>query len=431
MSQPFNKNRRTKKNLKTPKEFIWENQEKNFTKLNFSRQITNRFIWIILNLIRYILYPICDFKIGILYSNYIGRFLGNTEYYLREKSLIKNKKYQFHILIAGKTINSQILKMISRKTLLIHNIFIYNLLNQIKRQTLDSNLWIDLNITGWLRSGWTKAKPQLSFTKKEEEKGKLLLEKLGLKNNDKFVCIFAKDKFYSDDPEKPPLANSFWGTKDFRNCNIENFLKAAEYLTKKKIYVIRIGLHQPEQILKSNNDKIIDYTGKIRKNLDDPHFADAYLPAKCEFLIGCTSGIYQFASIFNKPVASTNMVPYGECGRNINDIVIFKKCINVNKNEILSISEAINFGITGDWLTNEQILELESRGILFRENSPDEILDLTIEMYERLNGLWKKKTDEKEIQQKFLKISKIYDNEGQEYPGKVCYNFLKNNKKLL
>ena len=125
------------------------------------------------------------------------------------------------------------------------------------------------------------------------------------------------------------------------------------------------------------------------------------------------------------------MVPYGECGWNIDDIVIFKKCINVNTNQILSISEAINFGITGDWLTNEQILDLESKGIFFRENSPDEILDLTIEMYERLNGLWKEKNDEKEIQQKFLKIAKIYDNEGQEYPGRVCYNFLKNNKKLL
>ena len=431
MSQNFDKKKITKNSLKTPKEIIWENQEKNFTKLNFPKQIIIKFILIILNLIRYILYPICDFKIGILYSNYIGRFLSNTEYYLREKSLLKNKKYQFHILFAGKTINIQILKMVSRKTLLIHNTFIHNLLNEVKRRTLESNLWIDLNITGWLRDGWIKAKPQLSFTKKEEEKGKLLLKKLGLTHNDKFVCIFAKDKFYSDDPEKPPLAGSFWGTKDFRNCNIENFLKAAEYLTQKNIYVIRMGLHEPEQILKSTNNKIIDYTGKIRKSLDDPHFADAYLPAKCEFLIGCTSGIYQFASIFNKPVAYTNMVPYGECGRNIDDIVIFKKCIDINTNEILSISEAINFGITGDWLTNEQILDLESKGILFRENSPEEILDLTIEMNERLNGLWKEKNDEKEIQQKFLKIAKIYDNEGQEYPGRVCYNFLKNNKKLL
>ena len=241
-----------------------------------------------------------------------------------------------------------------------------------------------------------------------------------------------KINLYSDDPENPPLPGSFWATKDFRNCNIENFIKAAEFLAEKNIYVIRIGIHKPDQILQSEkNTVIIDYTGTIRKILDDPEFADAYIPANCEFFIGCTSGIHHFASIFNKPLASTNLIPYGECGRNFEDIFIFKKCINININEILSISEAINFGITGDWLSKEQILDLESRGIFFQENSPDEILDLTREMYERLNNLWNEKNDEKELHGKFFKISNIYDSEGQKFPGRVCYNFLKKNKNFV
>ena len=164
MSQIFNKNRRTKKNSKTPKEIIWENKEKNDLQLNLFIKVFAKLIWIILNLFRYILYPFCDFKIGLLYSDKIGRFLGNTEFYLRKKSLTKNKKYRLHILIAGKTISHQILKMISREALLIHNIPFYNFLNEIKKMTLDSSLWIDLNITGWLRGkDWTGAKPQLNF----------------------------------------------------------------------------------------------------------------------------------------------------------------------------------------------------------------------------------------------------------------------------
>ena len=91
--------------------------------------------------------------------------------------------------------------------------------------------------------------------------------------------------FYSDDPENPPLPGSFSATKDFRNCNIENFIKAAEFLAEKNIYVI-LGIHKPDQILQSAKNKIIDYTGTIRKNLDDPEFADAYIPANCEFFIG-------------------------------------------------------------------------------------------------------------------------------------------------
>ena len=432
MSQLFNQNRRIKKNLKTPKEIIWENEEKNNLRLNLLKKIFAKFIWIILISFRYILYPLCDFKIGLLYSDKIGRFLGNTEFYLRKKSLIKNQKYKIHLLIAGKTVNHQILKMISRKAFLIHNIPVYNFINEIKKMTLDSNLWIDLNITGWLRGkDWTGAKPQLSFSLDEEKKGEKILEVLGLNKNDKFVCIFAKDNLYSDDPTKAPAVDSFWSKKDFRNCNIENYMKAVEFLTKKNIFVIRMGLHKPAQFLKTTNSKIIDYTGKIRCNLKDAEFADAYLPAKCEFFIGCTSATYQFASIFNKPVAYTNMIPYGECGRTFHDIVIFKKCLDKHNNKILSISESIKNGVTGDWLTKDKILDLERQEIFFLENSPDEILDLTKEMYQRLNNIWKPKDDENILQEKFLKITNIYDSDGGKFPGKICYNFLKTNENLL
>ena len=49
MSQIFNKNRRTKKNLKTPKEIIWENIEKNDLRLNLFTKVFAKLIWIILN----------------------------------------------------------------------------------------------------------------------------------------------------------------------------------------------------------------------------------------------------------------------------------------------------------------------------------------------------------------------------------------------
>ena len=50
----------------------------------------------------------------------------------------------------------------------------------------------------------------------------------------RLLCVFLqKDNLYSDNPDKPPLPDSFWSKKDFRNCDIENYLMAAEYLTKK------------------------------------------------------------------------------------------------------------------------------------------------------------------------------------------------------
>ena len=125
------------------------------------------------------------------------------------------------------------------------------------------------------------------------------------------------------------------------------------------------------------------------------------------------------------------MVPYGECGRNFHDIFIFKKCLDKRNNKILSISESIKNGVIGDWLTEDKILDLEKKEIFFQENSPDEILDLTKEMYQRLNKIWKKKEDEEALQEKFLKITNIYTSDGEKFPGKICYDFLKKNKNLI
>jgi len=430
MSQLFNSNRRSKKNLKTPKEIIWEFQEKNH-KIKTQYIFFYKIIWFSLMLIRFLILPFFDFKIGILYSDKIGRFLGNTEFYLRKKSLSFEKKRTIHILLSGKSVNKQVLEMISRKSIVIKNEKIFNIINNCKKLTMDSIIWIDLNITGWLRDEWIKAKPQLKFTNEEEKKGEEILSELGLNKKDKFVCFFAKDKFYSDNPKNQPVKNSFWSEKDFRNCDINNYLLAANYLTSQNIYVIRMGLHIPEKKIETQNKKIIDYTGNFRSKISDPEFADVFLPAKSKFFIGCTSGIYQFASIFNTPVASTNMIPYGECGRNFHDIVIFKKCFDKNKNIILPISKCMQEGIVGDWLTKEKILELEEKGIFFLENDPEEILNLTIEMNERIDKQWKEEKEEKELQDKFLKITQILLPSGNRFPGRVGYKFLKMNPVLL
>ena len=82
-------------------------------------------------------------------------------------------------------------------------------------------------------------------------------------------------------------------------------------------------------------------------------------------------------------------------------------------------------------LWSVQILGLERINIFFKQNSESEILELTKEMYERLNNLWQPKDDELSLQEKFLKITKIYDCEGEKFPGKVSYYFLKNNPELL
>ena len=85
MRQIFNEN------FLTTKEDVWKNNENSNLQFNVFEKIFAKFTWIILILFKYILSPFFEFKIGLLHSDKIGRFLGNTEFYLRKKSLrIKN-----------------------------------------------------------------------------------------------------------------------------------------------------------------------------------------------------------------------------------------------------------------------------------------------------------------------------------------------------
>ena len=417
--------------MKTRKEKIWqeeENQSIKISKLNFFEFL----FYYLVKLINFIIKPLGQIRLGLIYHDKIGRFLGNTEFYLRRKRALENTKKNIDILISGQPINQQILNMFKRKTKIVQQNSFYKFLKQIKYKKPEDKIWIDLNMTGWLRGyEWTKPGPQLSFTKNEIKKGKEILQQIGIPEGAEYICFFAKDKFYSDNPKIKPDPNSYWGQRDFRNCEIKNFLEAAEYLSKKGIYSVRIGLHKPEEKLKTNNKMIIDYTGVVRSNLNDRDFADAYIPANCKFFLGCTSGVYQFASIFDVPVASTNMIPYGECGRKDADIFIVKKSRNKETKKILSIKKMIDLGMIGDWFTEEEILEFEKKDIEFEENSPEEIKDLAEEMNARIDKNWENNSDEEYLQKRYREVTNIMCFDNTPFPGKVGYKFLKKNKELL
>ena len=79
-------------------------------------------------------------------------------------------------------------------------------------------------------------KPNLKFTSAEENKGKKLLKKMGLTDKDWFICFHARDPEY--------LAVKFKSDTSYlnhRDWNIDNALKAAEYITSKGGFAIRMG----------------------------------------------------------------------------------------------------------------------------------------------------------------------------------------------
>ncbi len=421
--------------MNTTKELFWTKEENKSAKLKIKFNFVEFLFYYLVKSINLVIRPLGVIRFGLIYSDKIGKFLGNTEYYLRKKKIdkiYKKNKKNLDILISGTPINQQILNMFKKRARIIQQDAFYKFLKQIKYKKPEDKIWIDLQMTGWMRGyEWTEPGPQVSFTKSETEKGKKILQEIGMPDGAEYICFFAKDKFYSDNPKTKPDPLSYWGQRDFRNCNIDNFLEATEYLAKKGIYSVRVGIHEPEKKLNTNNKMIIDYTGVLRSNLSDRDFADAYIAANCKFFLGCTSGIYLLASIFDVPIVHTNMIPYGECGRKNTDMFIVKKCRDKKTKKILPIKKMMDLGMTGDWFTEKQILEFEKKNIEIEENSSEEIKDLVKEMNSRIDKNWVNNNGEEYLQKRYKQITNIKCFDNTPFPGKVGYKFLKKSKELL
>jgi putative glycosyltransferase (TIGR04372 family) len=262
-----------------------------------------------------------------------------------------------------KIANEQLYKMIKRRAV-VHEVTLQEYEALVSQGNSDC---------GMLHSGsnefWelNNIEPQLSFTDAEFEEGQQLLDQLGI-HKSPYVCIHDRSSHYLE----TKFPNENFTHHNYRDCNINNYLKAADWLTTKGVFVIRMGevISSP---LNNENPMIIDYATKHRTD-----FADAFLPGTCDFFLGNTAGLFLMATIMSRPVAAANFVPFDMTPLLKEDVFIFK-----NLSIPFNIVHEIGLTMFED---NLALLEeiLRKNNISIEENTPDQILDLTIEMHERL-----------------------------------------------
>jgi len=352
----------------------------------------------------------------------IGQQATNTGLFLRRLQLEnrENKNKIFYIGIAGKPAdNNQLIKMFQRKLFIIQNnfltkicgngAFIIRWLGIFKNLEFNNNEYYEFNNTV----------PDLQFTSEEEECGKKLLRDMGIKDNSWFVCFHCRDSAYPKSYEE-----------DWRNSDINYYLDAAEYITSCGGYAIRMGHMVAKKIPELNNPRIIDYASKYRTD-----FGDIYLSAKCKFFLGSTAGLIGVPAIFNVPIASANFIPFITTWRN-GDLFIPKKIWSVEENRFLTFKEFINFAkdvregdtrLGVDIYTTKKLADGKFRVI---ENTPQEILELTIEMNERINGTFTISEEDEELQKQFHALIPP-DHDYYGTPVRIGTKFLRDNRNLL
>ena len=235
----------------------------------------------------------------------------------------------------------------------------------------------------------------ISFTDEEELKGKEILNKFGVPEDAKFICLNVRDSGYLSRRHEDHEYMGRLNAHNFRNADINKYILAAEELARRGYYVFRMGIKVFEP-LKLSNPKIIDYANSEMRSA----FMDIYLGAKCFFCISTRAGFDGIPFIFRRPIVSL-CVPLVLIFTSSTKYLSIVKHHKYKKNQKeLTISEIFSSSVATSFYTNG----FDQNGVELWENSPEEIRDLAIEMDDRLNGNWNETKEDILLQEKFWSI---------------------------
>lgn len=205
--------------------------------------------------------------------------------------------------------------------------------------------------------------PFFSIDEDYADKSSSILRQFGLTRQDWFVGLHIRDG-----GKTPAL----------RNQQIENYLPAIKAITDRGGWVIRIGgVGMPPL---PEMPRVIDLTTRPNA-LREVHL---FVLARSKFFIGTCSGPQYFPSLFGVPTLFTNQIGIGR------SILTFSKdSIHLPKHFIRSDGRKASFSemLESPFGYGELSLkEFADLGIHVQENSKNEILLATLEMFSRIDG---------------------------------------------
>ncbi len=233
------------------------------------------------------------------------------------------------------------------------------------------------------------APPHLSFTPREIELGNKTLREMGLSEGDRFVCFIVRDAAYT----KMAFPEKDMSYHDYRNCDVDDYILAAETLADRGLFVLRMGSIVAKP-LRSSHPRVIDYANSNFRS----EFMDVFLGARCEFCVSDGLGFYAIPAAFRRPNAYVNYSPFHMFySSRVCDLGIAKTVSSLKTGKRLTLSQMGENGIAQFSHTSQY----SDAGVSIDSNTPEEIRDLMLEMLDRIEGKWKPQSGDDELQTKF------------------------------
>lgn len=213
---------------------------------------------------------------------------------------------------------------------------------------------------------WGNRPPLLRIPDPDMERGWRTLEAMGVPRDGWFVCIHARER-----ATKPTKTYH-----NFRDVDIDTYTLACEEIARRGGWIIRMG--DPAMRPYTPFDRVIDYVHSEHHS----DFMDIFLSANCRFFLGCNSGLAAVPRTFHVPLATTNGVPVAPLTYGDQDIGIMKLALKEADQSLVPFADLLAPG----YLSMQTQAILANHGWRLVDNTPEEILDLTQEMLDSLDG---------------------------------------------
>lgn len=401
--------------------------------------------------------PIIVIRWHAIISSRLGHFAENINIYLSEKKSGLHKlkgKIILDLFYLGPSVsNDQLAKMWKRKIIILPYYFMHvvnfmneKLINKIHRTAIhdlgyyrddtDLKKHQDIIVTD-LRHGQNinlvvppltsvdrfnsqeKSKTNISFTKKEINKGEIVLKKFGINPNKKIIGIILRDETYL----QKRYPNISWEHHQIRQSPYNYYEDCAKKLIDLGYIVVVFGAQEKDFI---TNNTYINYSNSILKS----DFMDIYLNSKLHFAVSSANGLDAIPIIFNKPIVEVAVAPIESLRTYCKRIkILFKTYYSKTLQRKLSLKEIYEFNINslqGGDLSDE---------IEFIHPTSEEITSAALEIHKELQNNFKYSEEEEILQKKFKDIHRSFTintwRDVEHFTSSIGTLFLRNNKYLL
>ncbi len=270
--------------------------------------------------------------------------------------------------------------------------------------------------------------PAIRFTTAETERLQSQMRDAGIDPDRPFICFGLRDmayyQFYGDVMRIPLTAQGKRADTHHRCPPLDTYLRFARHWADKGYQVVRMGLRVSQAIPDDLNPLIIDYANGPRSDE-----LDAALLANCWFLTAGDTGLFSGAAAFDRPTILSDLFLIRNTMYSSNkqtpSIFVPKLIYDEHEGRLLSFREQIYlnpvFSYADDCL---------KAGFRIVHNTPEDLIDASDELVERLAGRFSASPEDSDLQRAFHKIY-APSHMGFGSTGVISSNFLKKHANLL